>query len=342
MIRMGVLQKLIKTLKRGGKTTQTDEDPLVDFDNYPCVIFELDTGEYVQIPVDENGFVPRWALAQRFQEVGDYDHDVGVEDEVVLRGDLTPEEVIDWWLDPSCCDIEGIDDIDPEIYDVSSLPREQQMVQKKLAIVSDPKQQAYIRKVLAASFTIEELEIMSRNGSIVIYTMPDCGGATGCYWRMQDGKEVPLIVLEDGCSPDGIVHEAVHHLRAVDTNRKGKLRTAYPTDAEGRLDAVSYNRLPQKAQDDILEKEERLTVAETDVRTSRDVNHSGYYDGTEGDPRQAYIEDRRILTDMPPDAPESAIPRLTGKAAKDAVTRNYEYSNIAFARILSRDVKKKR
>jgi len=341
---MGKLKQLLIKLKnRGGEGYEEEEiDPLLEFDNYPCVTFELEDGELVSIPVDENGFVPRWALAQRFQEVGDYDSDVGVEDDLVLSGDLTPEDVLQWWLDPSCCDIEGIDDVDPDIYDVSSLPREQQMVQKKLAIVSDPEQQAYIRRILAASFTVEELETMSRNGSIVIYTMPDCGGATGCYWRTQDGKEVPLIVLEDGCTPDGIVHEMVHHLRASDKSRKGKLRTAYPTDEKGRFDAASFNRLPQEAQDEILEREERLTVAETDVRTSRDRNQSGYYDGVDGDPRFAYEEDRRILTGAAPDAPESEIPRLKGKAAKDAVTRNYEYSNIAVAQILSRDVKKKR
>ena len=336
---MGKLMNLLRKTRGKLHFRKDDGDPIEEFDNYPCEVFELEDGTVVYIPVDENGFVPKWALAQRFQEVGDYDSDVGVEDDVILFGDLTPEDVLEWWLDPSCCDIEGIDDQNPDIYDVSSLPKEQQMVQKKLAIVSDPEQQAYIRRILAASFSIEELEIMSRNGSIVIYTLPDCGDATGCYWRMQDGKEVPLVVLENGCTPDGIVHEMVHHLRAVDQNRKGMLRTTYPTDENGKFDARSFNKLPKEAQDEILEREERLTVAETDVRTTRDSNPSGYYEDVGYS--EAYDEDRRILTGTPMDAPESAIPRLTGKAAKDAVTRQYEYTNIAMANILSRDVKKR-
>jgi hypothetical protein len=334
---MNLFSSIVSPIRRSKGGT----DPLEYMDNIPKVAFDVD-GEIVEIPVDENGYVPKWALAMRFQEIGDYDSDVGVRSDVVLSGDLTPEEVLDWWLDPSCCDIEGIDDEDPDIYDVSSLPREQQMVQKRLAIVTDPEQQAYIRNVLAASFTIEELEIMSKNGSIVIHTLPDCGDATGCYWRMQDGYEVPLITLQDGCSPDGIVHEFIHHLRAVDNTRTGELRTTYPTDERGRMDNVSFNRLPKEAQDEILEEEERLTTAETVVRTSEDPYQSGYYDYVEGeDPRESYENDRRILRGVPLDTMERDLPKLTGKAAKDAVTRGYKYTAIARANILSRDVKKR-
>lgn len=319
-----------------------DADAMSDIDAMNSVSFDVEGVGRVDIPVDGDGYVPMWVLAQRFQQVGDFDADVckgGVE---VRRGPFTPEDIIDWWLDPSVCDLEGLDDEGSEAYDVSSLPREQQMVQRRIAVIAPKAEADRIRSVLASSFTISEIEMMSRHGSFVIHTIPDGGEATGCYWRKQDGVEIPVIALETGCTPDGIVHEMVHHLRAVDETRDGILKTPYPMDGEGKLDYGYVRCLSPEDLDSIMETEERLTVAETDVRTSLDPSQSGYYDGVRGKrPRDAYREDRRILTDSPPEIPDSAIPRLKGKQARQAILRNYAYSNIAESQILSRNVKKR-
>ncbi len=296
-------------------------------------------GRIYTIPV-ENGVVPLWALAQRFQELGTVD-DLDSDSSVVLPSGCTPEELIEWWVDPSSCDIQGVDTRDSPMYDVSSVPKSKRSAQRRMAVIADPDEARRIRRILSESFTAEELETMASNGSVVIRSVPDCGDATGCYYRRQDGVEIPLIVLERRTTPDGVVHEMVHHLRAVDTSRHGVLRTAFPTDSDGRMSS-RFGRMSRRQRDKVVEQEERATVAETIARTGSDPVQSGYYDGVKGkNPRTAYVEDLHTVTGTDPKKPESQIPRLKGKAAKVAVSRGYEYTNIARSAILSRSVKKR-
>ena len=299
-------------------------------------------GRIYRIPV-ENGIVPDWALAQRFQEVGTVD-DLDGDSSVVLPANCTPEELIDWWVDPSSCDVKGIDTRDSKIYDVSGVPESKRHAHRRMAVIADPEEAMRIRRILSENFTREELEMMASNGSIVIRTVPDCGDATGCYFRRQDGVEIPLIVLEQGTTPDGVVHEMVHHLRAVDQTRDGVLRTSFPSDRTGRLNEGVFRRLSRKQRNAIVEQEERATVAETVARTGIDPCQSGYYDGVQNmDPRTAYVQDKYIVTGRDPeDTAPCQLPRLKGQAAKNAVTNGYEYMNVARARILNRNVKKRR
>lgn len=294
-----------------------------------------------RIPV-ENGVVPAWALAQRFQEVGST-ADLDTDSKIILPANCTPEELIDWWIDPSSCDVQGVDTRSSPIYDVTGVPDSKKAAQRRIAVIADPEEAQRIRRILSESFTREELEAMASNGSIVIRTVPDCGDATGCYFRRQDGVEVPLVVLERGTTPDGVVHEMVHHLRVVDTERRGVLRTAFPTDRSGKLDGGVLRRLSKRQRDDIVEQEERATVAETVARTGIDPYQSGYYDGVPGkDPRAAYVEDKYTVTGRTPeDTPPYQLPKLKGKAARNAVANGYEYMNVARSRILDRNVKKR-
>ena len=293
------------------------------------------------IPVDEDGLVPDEALLVRFQEVGDWD-DLDSRSSYVVPTGRTPEEIVDWWANPSLYDIQGIDTPDSPYRDVSSVPRNQQRIQRRIAVMADPEEQARIRRILSESFTSDELATMTREGSFIIRAVPEMGDATGCYYRKQNGIEVPLILLEYNTTPDGIVHEVVHHIRAVDPDRRGRLRTAYPTDKKGRLKDWTFDHLPKRRQDRILEDEERLTVAETVARTGLAPSQSGYYDGVPGiDPRDAYLADRNTLTDTDPDVPQSQVPRLRGRAARIAVLHGYDYANISRAVILNRSVRKR-
>lgn len=342
-MRLYGLKERLKGIRKGRVSCRNEkpEDPLSEYESMRYMVYDTDYGQ-VSIPYDSEGHVPMWALAQRFQQVGNFDADVGRGGVPVRYGPFTPDDIVDWWIDPSVCDIAGLDDEESSIYDVSSLPKEQQVVQRRIAVIAPKEEADRIRNVLASSFTLSEIEKMSRHGSFVIHTIPDGGDATGCYWRKQDGVEIPVIALESGCTADGVVHEMVHHLRAVDDSREGILRTPYPMDEEGKLDAEYVRCLSPEELDSILEMEERLTVAETDVRTKLDPSQSGYYDGVRGKkPRDAYREDRHILTDTPPDVPDQAIPRLRGKQARQAIVRNYAYSNIAESQILSRNVRKR-
>ncbi len=300
-------------------------------------------GMIVEIPVDENGHVPMWAMAAHFQEFGDIS-DLDSRSEIVLPSNCTPEELLGWWLDPSSCDVDGLDTDDSRIYDVSSLTaQESRDVQKRIAVVdATAEEQARIRRALSAAFSNEELREMARNGSFVVRSIPYMGDATGCYYRRQDGVEVPIVMLEDGSSEDNIVHESVHHLRAVDRNRQPDLRTTFPSSPDGRLRDRIFERLSRSKQDQIVSDEEKMTVAETIVRTGLDPEQSGYYDDIPGkDARQAYLEDLYTLTGTPPTVPPEEIPRLTGRAARNAVLHGYAYTNIARAQILSSNVRKR-
>lgn len=306
-------------------------------DSVAIVTFDVD-GQTVNIPVNADGKVPTWALAMRFQEAGCIE-DLDDRDQLILPSQCTPEEVLDWWLDPSSCDIDGIDTDDSSIYDVSSVrDPDKRRAQRKIAVVdADPEETARIRKVLSDSFTAEELHRMAADGSFVIRSVPYMGGATGCYYRRQDGVEVPLIVLDRGNTPDMMVHELTHHIRAVDTTRKGILSS--PIRTGGRLGRIT-RMMPRRRRE--MEDEERQTVAEAMVRTGLDPVQSGYYDRVPGkESREAYLEDLHILTGTPPEVPPEHIPRLTGKAARNAVLHGYAYTNIARARILSKDVRKR-
>ncbi|MBE6526314.1 MAG: hypothetical protein E7Z63_00880 [Thermoplasmata archaeon] len=280
------------------------------------------------IPVDQTGCVPMWAVVERFQEVGNKHSDRGIDSDVVLPRNLTPEEIIDWWADPSCCDIDGIDDEVAEIYSVPlSIRGKKRDALRNLAVVATKKESNRIKKILADSFTAEELELLTRDKGFYITTnayMDDC---TGYYLRMQDGVRVPHIVLEDGTTPDGIVHEVVHHLRALDG------RTTFPTNREGVLMNATFNAYPKSKRDALVEREERETVAETVARTRVDRVQSGYYDSIPGmDSREAYLRDQDLI---------SQGRALKGKAAIRAAQRNFDKSCISRA-VISSNKKAKR
>jgi hypothetical protein len=69
------------------------------------------------IPVGKDGYVPEREIVRRYQEVGDFS-DSNTDDSLILPRKLTPQEIEQWWEDPSVCDIEGIDTKDSDIYSV--------------------------------------------------------------------------------------------------------------------------------------------------------------------------------------------------------------------------------
>lgn len=214
------------------------------------------------IPVGKDGKVPFKAIVRRFHEIGSR-RDADSTDSVVLPRELTPSQIREWWDDPSVCDIEGVDTEDSDIYSVPiSIRGKKRAALSKIAVLADRKESARIKKVLADSFTADELELMASGIPLMVSSEEHLRDCTGFYLRRQEGCSVPQIVLENGTTPDGIVHEAVHHLRAVDG------RTSFPTK-DGILDP-EYRRLPKSWKDSIVSREEKETVAETVARTRTD------------------------------------------------------------------------
>lgn len=277
------------------------------------------------IPVGKDGKVPFKAIVRRFHEVGSR-KDADSTDSVVLPRELTPSQIREWWDDPSVCDIEGVDTEDSDIYSVPiSIRGKKRAALSKIAVLADRKESARIKKVLADSFTADELELMASGIPLMVSSEEHLRDCTGFYLRRQEGCSVPQIVLENGTTPDGIVHEAVHHLRAVDG------RTSFPTK-DGILDP-EYRRLPKSRKDTIVSKEEKETVAETVARTRTDPVESGYYGHVPGSSsRAAYLHDQDVL---------SKSKALKGKAAIRAVEENYERTSISRA-IISANRRKKR
>ena len=302
-----------------------------EIDHIETILYK---GRVLRIPVDKKGNVPLWCIAQHYQQYG-AEGDLDETAQKIIPKKCTPKDIAQWWANPASCDVQGVDTEDSEIYNMDGVPMAHRNAQRKIAVLADPEEQKRIRKILSESFTGEELETMAANGSFIIRAIENCGDATGCYYRRQDGVEIPIVVIEKKCTADGIVHEVVHHIRAVDRSRQGMLATAYPQEADGKLDQWKMALMSRKAKNRMLQQEERMTVAETVARTGVDPCQSGYYDTVDGmNARKAYLEDRRILTGTPPYVPDTEIPRLKGKQARDAVTKCYAYSNIARARIM--------
>ena len=267
------------------------------------------------IPVGRDGRVPFREIVRRFHERGS-GGDSATTDARVLPRDPTPEQLADWWDNPSVCDVEGVDTGDAPIYRVpASIRGRKRRALSKIAVLAEPDEADRIRKVLASSFTADELELMASGTPLMISTEGHLSDCTGFYLRRQDGCPVPEIVLERGTTADGIVHEAVHHLRARDG------RTAFPT-VDGVLDP-GYRRMPKSQRDGIVQREERETVAETVARTRPDPVESGYYGHVPGQgARHAYLHDQEVI---------SRSRALKGKAAIRAVEENYDRTSISRA-----------
>lgn len=268
-----------------------------------------------RIPVDKDGMVPREAIIERYQSVGSR-ADRSRTSEIVIPARCTPEQIKDWWKNPASCDVCDVDTKDPEIYKCPpSIKGRKRAALSKIAVVADRKEADRIRTILADRFTADELERMSCGGSLIITTKQYTPSCTGYYLRVQTGVVVPRIVYEVGTTPDGIVHEAVHHLRAVEG------RSEFPTTSSGKLSEKAYRSMGRDGRRAATQREEVMTVLETIARTSEDPVQSGYYDNVKGKtPRGAYLEDRQILT---------GGKALKGAAVRKAIAERGYDTNIA-------------
>lgn len=285
-------------------------------------------GRRYDIPVDENGKVPILAMVQHYQAMGNNTKDKNFNSSIIYPKDVTPREIIQWWADPSSCDIDGIDSKNSPIWDVSSVKgKRMKEVQRRIGIITpSPKKARELRKIISDSFTADELDLMTRGESFVIMTEKDCGNTTGYYIRKQSGTEVPLIVVEENFTPDGVTHELVHHAR---TKRKdGRVtQVSFPTKSDGSLNETVYNALTPEQRQHIIDVEESATVAETLARTKRDRQQTGYYDSVGG--RQSYLRDDRVMARNRPDL------TLKGAKAIKRTEENYDDLEIAMAKIMS-------
>lgn len=305
---------------------------------YSKVPVTAKSGNEYYIPVDSDGYVPTWALVSRFQDVlTPFERQADIEDDTVpiLPSRLTPEECIEWWEDPLSCDISNIDTKDPEIYDVSFTKNERlREIHRRIAVITPTrKEQARIRREISKAFDEDELNEMTSRTSFIIQTIPNGGNAAGVYLRKQWDIPVPIVVYEEGTSPDSIVHEAVHHMRTMlSRNGKGVAQSTFPVNKEGAVDLTTIAKMTSKDRERMQSVEEAATVAETMIRTKRDRYPSGYYDDVPSNktPRQMYDEDNLKLGD-------GSDIRIRGKKVVDRVISEFDSTHIAEAMIMSRE-----
>lgn len=289
-------------------------------------------GKRYRIPVDDDGFVPAVAIARRYQQAGNSDADRSRDAKLVYSGRLRPRDIVKWWADPSSCDIRGIDTRKSDIYDVTGIKdKRMRAVQRRFAVVTDdPEEQKRIRRVIADSFTIEELDRMTRSPSFVIRTISygEAGDVVGYYERSSGMDDVPTITLEKGATADHITHEMVHHLRT--TRRPGRVTSsAFPQKRDGTLDMRRYSHMSEETKRRIHDAEEVATAVESAARTHIDSDPSGYWDYAGG--RTAYIRDKEKLSELC----GGGDCTLKGAAAVKAVQRDFDKLDIAYAVLMS-------
>jgi len=187
---------------------------------------------------------------------------------------------------------------------------------------------ARIIRAIGEAFTEEELMIMCRRDGVKVFVGGGKKDAPGKYICKQEGVPIPTIKLTPDSRDDTVVHEFVHHLRAVDEDREGITSTPFPMNEEGEL---VESDIVEKYKYELLSVEESATVAETTARRRSVGGRSGYFSKIEGiSSYHAYIHDRLLLTGS---KDEETSKDRRGKEAVDAVSLLFDRTKISEARI---------
>ena len=296
-------------------------------------------GVSYDIPVDEGGYVPEYALAIRFAQVcqGDRngakrslsrDLDKTAERSLKLGSKIRPEDVARWWAHPNESDIVGIDNETTQIYGTEGATRKSSLkYQKKIGIVGTPAERRLVRKTLDDTFTTSELKKITDSGSTYIFgyegRMDLTRGRNG-YYRPSNG----MIAIKKGSMPGTIVHETNHKLRHVDRKRTGTFTSSKIDEAVKAADSHDA-----KLADYLVSVEEATNECETVARlTPFKINGSrtSYYgyiakDHSPGDAKRMMSEDRKMLVGNAD--PEKT--GLKGRRAVASVEKNFTKMNIS-------------
>lgn len=292
------------------------------------------------IPTGDDGYVPEQAIQKRYRDYyrrkqAEYDAarfraisegrrpapaaDLSKRDYMrtsdrVIPLKCTPEQIADWWADPSSCDVQDIDCAGlPKVNVPKGMTLLQKRDQGRIRVIASPLEEQRIRRELVMGFEPGDVSKIAAT-SPVIQVRPMHRPVTGSY-SPSDNRVT--IDREQGLEQGTVVHELSHQLRATDRSRRGPIVTANP------------NR-------DI---EESCTVAEQMARSDK-VDYSGYYakacvydrrscrwrDPTPAEARRMAEEDHMLFT-------EGRGKGLKGNAALRSVERHWGESHIARLRI---------
>lgn len=289
------------------------------------------SGRRVTVQVDDNGYVPPGFLARYLKARGSPRNDYDQRADVVLPVRITPRQAAAWMADPDAYDIESIDVRGRPLRNVGDRKGESRKVHERIIVYGMPGEEMRIRKAFDEAFpSIEDQKKMVAKGEIVLEARPLDPNVAGTH-----SGDIIQLDRDNGIRNGVVVHEGVHHLRAVDRDRSG---------ASTRLsaDSIPYtgsSKDPEtiaraKAREAVC-VEESCTVAEQMAR-QRDFDPSGYYahvqvydakthryrNPTPAEARRMAEEDRKLFTN-------GTGKPLSGKDAVASVNANWSRSHIS-------------
>lgn len=182
-----------------------------------------------RIPVDGDGNVPRWAIyshmldADRWSSTGkrrsvSADRAKAGPRIHAPQGEMwTPDELEanGWWDSVNGSDLMGVDDGTSDAFRTfGHMDAGLRSVFSRIAVIAPPDRQEEIVRIMDGSFTRSELELMAREG-LVIELGPYDHRYRGTYMAGDHDVGTPVVLLDEDFDPGVLVHELIHHLRAL-------------------------------------------------------------------------------------------------------------------------------
>lgn len=240
----------------------------------------------------ENGVVPDDMLVARLLSAGNTGSDTAKTAVKIIKRPFTAKKIAEWWDTPGSADLEGIDTADAEY-----------ITETGIGIVGTPREINQIKNAISDSFTKTEQKKMAGAGTVFsVRDLPE--GISAQYAGSKRGVHFIVCDPQHVSENEPVVHESVHLLRMIDSERKGLLKTK---SRSRRSVFVTYEDLAA---------EEALTTAETIARFPGTPGLS-YYTYIRGDPGKLVEDDRSRLKGG-----------QKGKKALQAVENSWDSLNI--------------
>ena len=203
------------------------------------------------------------------------------------------------------------------------------LVARRIQFVGESvKRKEHIASVVADHFTRDEILAMTSHGNNVVVILGEINPyADGAYMhKTAHSRNTPVIWISNKADDVAIIHEFVHHSRAVDKKRTGIARSVYPLNRNGRVSLQDQTRSRKNA-------EECATTAESIVRSSKDTSRPPVYfedlgkDEFHGLVRPtrsvSYKRDYKVLRRYANGKPVPRSKAMKGDAALKMFERNY-------------------
>lgn len=259
----------------------------------------------MDVEVGEDGYVPPGLLARWLRRRGSPCNDYDQKADVVLPVRITPRQAAAWMADPDAYDIEGVDVRGNSLRNVGDRKGESRRIHDHIIVYGLPGEEARICREFDEAFpSLEEQRKMIAKGDLVLEARPLKDDVSGTH-----SGDLIQLDRDYGIRNGVVVHEGVHHLRAVDGDRKGAATVLSPDSIPYTGKSTNPSVISKAKRREVVCVEESCTVAEQMAR-QRDFDPSGYYahvqvydpkthryrSPTAAEARRMAEEDRKLFT----------------------------------------------